>query len=122
MRGGYLSIFNIQPRNQDNLRGGYLSIFNTSAKFSLTQFRVSSHDLNLDVGRYTNTTRNQRLCTNCSMNILECEYHVLLVCPKYRDLRMIFFRLYYCHWPACHKFESLLCQNLHKKNVSLKLL
>jgi len=52
------------------------------------------------------------ICTNCSINILECEYHFLLVCPKYRDLRITFFPLYYnCHWPTYHKFESLLCQN-----------
>jgi len=48
-------------------------------RISLTQFRVSSHDLNIEVGRYTDITRNQQLGTNCSMNILECEYHVLLV-------------------------------------------
>lgn len=80
-------------------------------RISLTQFRVSSHDLNIEVGRYTNITRNQRICTNCSMNILECEYHFLLVCPKYRDLRIKFFPPYYCHWPTYNKFESLLCQN-----------
>ena len=59
----------------------------------------------------TNITRNQRICTNCSMNIIECEYHVLLVCPKYRDLRIKLFPPYYCHWPTYNKFESLLCQN-----------
>jgi len=50
-------------------------IKDTTIRISLTQFRVSSHDLNIEEGRYTNYTRNQRLCTNCSMNILECEYH-----------------------------------------------
>ena len=64
----------------------------------------------MEVGRYTNITRNQRLCTNCSMNILECEYHFLLVFPKYRDLRIQSVPLYYCHWPTYHKFESLLCK------------
>ena len=40
----------------------------------------------------------------------EC-FHFLFVCPKYRDLQMIFFPLYNCHWLTYHKFESLLCQN-----------
>mgnify|MGYP000414528638 CR=1 FL=1 len=36
-------------------------------RISLTQFRVSSHDLTVEVGRYTSFIRNQRLCTNCSI-------------------------------------------------------
>ena len=63
-------------------------------RISLTQFCVSSHDLSIEVGRYTNYTRNQRICANCSMNILEGESHFLLVCPKYRDLRIKFSPLY----------------------------
>ena len=31
------------------------------------------------------------------------------------------FPLYYCHWPACHKFESLLCQNVLLCSVSIGL-
>ena len=41
----------------------------------LTKFRVSSHDLNIEVGRYTNTPRDQRLCSNCTMKFPESEYH-----------------------------------------------
>jgi len=43
------------------------------------------------------------------MDKLECEYHVLLVCPKYRNLRINVCLHYYCHWPTYHKFESLSC-------------
>jgi len=75
----------------------------------LSQFRVSSHDLNIEVGRHTNIARNQRLCTNCSMNILECEYHVFTCLLQIQTYELVF-PLYYSHWPTYHKFESLLCQ------------
>ena len=55
------------------------------------------------------------------MNILECEDHVLLDCPKYRELRINIFRLYYCHWPTFHQFESLFSQiskRVQEKNAT----
>ena len=42
------------------------------------------------------------------MNQVEDEYHFLLVCPYYRDLRLIFLPNYYnCHWPSITKFENI---------------
>jgi len=41
-------------------------------RISLTQFRVSSHDLNIEVGRYTNITRNQRICMCVCVCIYVC--------------------------------------------------
>jgi len=59
-------------------------------RISLTHFCVSSHDLNIEVGRYTNITRNQRICTNCSMNMLECEYHFYLFAPNTETYKLFF--------------------------------
>lgn len=77
-------------------------------RFSLSRFRTSSHQLIIETGRYNNIPRGQRLCTNCCFNLIENEYHFLMVCPKYRDLRIQYFKRYYCHWPNMHKFENLL--------------
>ena len=58
-------------------------IFDNKFRISLTKFRLSSHDLAIETGRYTNIPRDQRICLQCNMNMVESEYHFLLVCPKY---------------------------------------
>ena len=83
-------------------------------KYALSRFRASSHDLLIETGRYENIPRDQRLCKSCDMKTIESEYHFLLVCPKFRDLRKKYFKSYYCHWPTIHKFESLLSSNSKK--------
>ena len=42
------------------------------------------------------------------MNVVETEYHFLLVCPLYRELRLKYFKQYLCHWPNIYKFDSLM--------------
>lgn len=87
----------------------YLSVvMENKFKIALSRFRTSSHNLMVETGRYNNTPRNQRLCLSCNMQTIENEYHFLLVCPKYRELRNKYFKPYYCHWPSLNKFESLL--------------
>ena len=83
-------------------------------KYALSRFRTSSHDLLIETGRYENIPRDQRLCKSCDMKTIESEYHFLLVCPKFRDLKKKYFKSYYCHWPTIHKFESLLSSNSKK--------
>ena len=62
-------------------------IFDNKFRISLTKFRLSSHDLAIETGRYTHIPRDQRICLQCNMNNVETEYLFLLVCPKYRELR-----------------------------------
>ena len=93
----------------------YLSLkLDKKYKIALSRFRTSSHDLNIEIGRYDNMPRHQRICRNCSMNKIESEFHFLLVCPKYRELRQKYFKQYYCSWPSLHKFESLMSSTSNK--------
>ena len=85
-------------------------------KFALTQFRLSSHDLAIERGRYENLNRNERICKFCNSNSVETEYHFLLVCPFYRELRQKYLKPYYCHWPTINKFDDLMCKN-NKKTI-----
>ena len=39
---------------------------------------------------------------------LENEYHFILVCPYYRELRNSIQPEYYCKWPSKQKFVQLL--------------
>jgi hypothetical protein len=84
------------------------NINNTAFRTALTRFRVSTHDLPIERGRYTGVARENRLCRCCSMNVLENEYHFLLVCPAFSDIRNKYLSMYYCHWPSLQKFVYIM--------------
>lgn len=83
-------------------------IANNKYKVAFTRFRLSSHDLQIERGRYENIARNERICKCCNMSKIENEYHFLLVCPLYAELRRNFFKPYFCHWPNMNKFDNLM--------------
>ena len=88
-------------------------------RVSLSKCRLSSHDLAIEKGRYNNINRENRLCTYCNMNVIENEFHFLLVCPKYRHLKCKYFKPYFCQWPNVNKFEILMSRQ--NRNTLLKL-
>ena len=55
-------------------------------RVALSRFRYSAHKMMIKEGRYRNIERNNRLCQYCQMNVIEDEFHFLLVCPAYRHL------------------------------------
>lgn len=57
---------------------------------ALTKFRLSSHNLAIETGRYTRpkTPSSERKCTLCEEDQVEDEKHFLLQCPYYREERM----------------------------------
>ena len=74
----------------------------------LCKLRSGTLKLQLEVGRYEGVLRNNRLCKCCNMNIVEYEYHFILVCPEFRVLRCQFLPRYYCSWPNIHKLKVLI--------------
>ena len=59
-----------------------------SQRRTLTKFRISSHNLEIEKGRYTNTPVEQRLCRLCTCkDDVEDEIHFLLECPSLADTR-----------------------------------
>ena len=87
----------------------YLSCINVNKyRISLTKLRLSCHNLEIETGRYLNIPRSERICTHCNMNVIESEYHFLLVCPKYYEIRKRYLKKYYCHWPSILKFNALM--------------
>ena len=63
------------------------SIKHYNQRRCLTKFRISSHKLNIERGRYVNINRNERLCKQCESQNIEDEFHYLMKCPKYSDIR-----------------------------------
>ena len=53
-------------------------------KQALTKFRISSHNLNIECGRYINIPVHERICQICENNVIEDE-HVLINCKYYNN-------------------------------------
>ena len=54
---------------------------------------MSSHDLRIEIGRHNNMIIEDRLCVLCgkyfNRSIVECEFHFLLECESFSNLRNI---------------------------------
>ena len=60
----------------------------------LSNFRCSSHTLNVEIGRHKNIDYNLRFCDSClkrNVFVIEDEFHFLLNCPQYDELRSLYF-------------------------------
>ena len=87
----------------------YLScIASNKYRVALTKLRISAHRLEVEEGRYRNIELNQRLCRYCNMGFIENEYHFILICPFYYELRNTCLPRYYCTWPSERKFKALM--------------
>ncbi len=53
----------------------------------LTCLRLGCHSLQIEVGRYKNIPRENRMCTLCKHRNVEDECNFLLTCPLYSTLR-----------------------------------
>ena len=97
----------------------YLSnIYVEKCRIANTKFRLSSHYLAIEKGRYTNAERDLRYCEHCNQNVIENEYHFLLVCQKYGHLRVKFFKPYVFRCTSLHKFKMLMYTESKNCNVS----
>ena len=90
--------------------------------------KLLSHDLcylhtgefHIERGRYENVPRDERFCKCCNMSQIESEYHFLLVCPLYTELRRKFFIPYFFHWPNLNKFDQLMLSNPKQVTLSIE--
>ena len=74
----------------------------------------------IETGRQKNIPRDQRICPMCKLQFgqnsdIEDEYHFLLICPTYRDLRKKFIKNYYIIGVI------LLCINLYSFSAQTML-
>jgi hypothetical protein len=76
---------------------------------ALCKFRTFNHRLGVETGRWHKPTPipyNERLCEIC--NELDDEYHFLLQCKKYDELRLKYLPKYYRNRPNMYKFIELM--------------
>ena len=68
--------------------------------------RLSSHQLEIETGRYSGIDRRDRLCKLCNQNAIESEYHFIFCCCKYTSIRKKY--LDNMQWPTINKFNNLM--------------
>ena len=83
----------------------------SSYKRCISRFRLVSHNLRIEQGRYFNETRVNRKCTMCNLNDIEDEYHFILICPLYSELRSKYIKKFYYQRPSVAKLIKLLSVN-----------
>jgi hypothetical protein len=84
------------------------SITVKSHRIAFTKLITSSHRLAIETGRWQRPVipRSNRLCVTC--NRLDDEYHFLLECSKFSDIRTRLIKKYYWQRPSMHKCLQLL--------------
>ena len=83
----------------------------TYCKQLITRYRTSSHSLYIERGRHNNVPRNMRICNHCSLNDIEDEFHFILKCPLYKDIRKRYIKQFYHVKPNVFKLIKLLSVN-----------
>ena len=90
----------------------YVSKINIS-KFrrALAMFRSSAHSLMVEKGRHYDIQGGDRHCVYCE-TIKEDEYHIVLLCPLYENLRMEYIPIFYLRNRTHDSFVTLMsCKN-----------
>ena len=85
-----------------------LKMKNRKYRNAIAKIRLSSHQLAIEKGRHANIERNERKCFQCTDEI-EDEFHFILSCPVYEDLRKTYIHKYFYTRPSMYKLINLLC-------------
>ena len=74
---------------------------------SIARFRLSSHNLNIEIGRHKRpyVPAEDRICEKCDLNVVEDEFHCLMICTNWIELRTRLFE------EACSTINGFLVLN-----------
>ena len=86
-----------------------INIKSPKARRSLTSLRLSSNNLAVETGPYSpKVVRYHRFCRQCDEMDVEDEFHFLLKCPRYQNLRVKFIPRYYTTHVSLAKYMELM--------------
>ena len=79
----------------------------------LAKLRCSAHELKVEKGRHNGTPYLQRICVFCRNNQIEDEFHFVLQCPFFHDLRIRYIpQRYIKRYPNVEDFYAIMkCKN-----------
>ena len=76
----------------DHTTSNYLYLTESFAgRRALVKLRISNHKLMIELGRYSQTTKDNRHCPFCEFTLIEDEVHFLFRCPTYSMIRNNFY-------------------------------
>jgi hypothetical protein len=102
-----------QLKTDGILRQSYLyNVTIKSYRSGLAKLRCSAHKLRIETGRHCGELLAERVCSLClrhnGVYVLEDEYHFMLNCPAYLDLRETYLKDYVRALPDQQKYETFL--------------
>ena len=88
----------------DHISSIYLDLIRgTAGRRALVKLRISNHKLMIEIGRYNQTTKDNRHCPFCGCNVMEDEVHFLFQCPTYSMIRNEFYNSDSKYHPVTYK-------------------
>ena len=86
-------------------------VHNIKYRSALIRLRLRNNHLRVETGSWNGPTAivyHQRICQMCNMNQIEDEYHFVMSCPLYSQLRKMYIPKFYRVRPSMHKFVILM--------------
>ena len=76
----------------------------------MCKFRTTNHKLPVEVysWSYFKKERNERICNLCNLEDIGDEYHYVMKCPIFDDLRKLYIPKYFTVNPSVYKFIELM--------------
>ena len=95
---------------------------NCDMRAALSKIRLSSHTFMVERGRWSKPKIEyiDRKCILCIKNDIQDEYHILMICPYFKELRHKYINKHYYIRPSMFKFQELL--NTVNKQERFKLM
>jgi hypothetical protein len=83
---------------------------------SIARFRLSSHNLYIELGRHKRpyVIAEERICKRCNINDIEDEFHCMVICTKWDAIRVDLYDM------ACKHIENFTV--IHPKEQFLKIM
>ena len=84
-----LRVFNdlVRPRTSEDPAGYVTADLRRRQRSLLAKLRSGTLPLAIEIGRYTRSLVDERLCRSCDSNAIETEFHFLFECNRYNDLK-----------------------------------
>ena len=99
----------------------YFEILVPSLWIPFCRFRTGNHKFPVEIYSWTklHKERNERTCTICDSGAIGDEYHYLMICPIFQELREEYLPNYYLNRPTLTKFYKLM--KTEKKTLLIKV-
>ena len=88
----------------------YFSILPQDLWIPMCKFRTNNHKLPVEIysWNYFNKQRNERTCNLCNLQDIGDEYHYVMRCPVFDELRKLYVPKYFQNRPSVFKFIELM--------------